>query len=171
MALSEVRRRLRKYQREAKQAREITPVVAAIIREGRYYDELTPQEQDEVIAYYGTDRDAFETVYGGIFNDCSLHFRVERRQPAPRTKAELEKTQAEIRAVFDEVSAEYNSPEAEARRKAEYEELQRLGELRRMDCLTGRDMDKEHPLPWADKDRKDRERWAKFNEERTLARA
>ena len=166
MALSEVRRRLRKYQRETRQAREITPVVAEIVRAGRYYDELTIPEQDEVIAYYGTDRDTFETVHGGIFNNYSLHFQVEKRKTVPRTKAELEKAQAEIRAIFDEIAAEYNSPEAEAQRKAEYEELQRLGELRRMDCLCGRDMDKCHPLPWAEQDREARERRERFDRER-----
>lgn len=166
MALSEVRRRLRKYQRETRQAREITPVVAEIIQAGRYYDELTIPEQDEVIAYYGTDRDTFETVHGGIFNNYSLHFQIERRKPVPRTKAELEKAHEAIRAAFDEVAAEYNSPEAIAQREAEYQELQRLGELRRMDCLCGRDMDKEHPLPWAEKDREARERRERFDKER-----
>ena len=166
MALSEVRRRLRKYQRETRQAREITPVVAEIIQAGRYYDELTIPEQDEVIAYYGTDRDTFETVHGGIFNNYSLHFQIERRKPVPRTKAELEKAHEAIRAAFDEIAAEYNSPEAIAQREAEYQELQRLGELRRMDCLCGRDMDKEHPLPWAEKDREARERRERFDKER-----
>lgn len=54
----------------------------------------------------------------------------------------------ELDAAFDEMEREYNSPAAEAQRKAEYEEIQRLGELRRMDCLCGRDMDICHPLPW-----------------------
>ena len=54
----------------------------------------------------------------------------------------------ELQAAFAEIEAKYNSPEEEAKRKAEYEELQRIGELRRMDCLCGRDMDKCHPLPW-----------------------
>ena len=166
MALSEVRRRLRKYQRETRQAREITPVVAEIIQAGRYYDELTIPEQDEVIAYYGTDRDTFETVHGGIFNNNSLHFQIEKRQPAPRTKAELEKTQNEIMAAFDEIAAEYNSPEAIAKRKADYQKLQRLGELRRMDFYSGRDMDKEHPLPWTEEDREARERFEKERRER-----
>lgn len=43
---------------------------------------------------------------------------------------------------------EYNSPEAEAKRKADYEELCRIGELRAQDFYAGRDMDKCHPLPW-----------------------
>ena len=47
-----------------------------------------------------------------------------------------------------QIEAEYNSPEAEAKRKADYEELCRIGELRMQDFYAGRDMDKCHPLPW-----------------------
>ena len=163
MALSEVKRRLRKYQREARQAQEITPVIADIIRAGRCYDELTIQEQKEVIAYYGTDRDTFETVYGGIFNDYSLHFQIEMRKPVPRTKAELEKAQAAIAAAMEETIAEYNSPEAIAQREAEYQELQRLGRLR---ASCAGDMDELYPLPWAKKDQEKRERRERFDKER-----
>ena len=53
-----------------------------------------------------------------------------------------------VAAAFAELEAQYNSPDAKAQRDKEYQELQRLGELRRMDCLCGRDMDKCHPLPW-----------------------
>lgn len=166
MALSEVKRRLRKFQKETRQAGGITPVVADIIREGRYYDELTPQEKAEVAAYWGTDRDTFEVVHGGIFNNYSLHFRIERKPQPPRTKADREKIDNEIREVWDKVTAEYNSPEAIAQREAEYQELQRLGELRRMDFLCGRDMDKEHPLPWVERDREARERRERFEQER-----
>lgn len=163
MALSEVRRRLRKYQRETRQAQELTPIVADIIRAGRYYDELTIQEQNEVIAYYGTDRDTFETVYGGVFNDYSLHFQIEKRTPVPRTKKELEKAHEAIAAAMEESIAAYNSPEAIAQREAEYQELQRLGRLR---ASCAGDMDEIYPLPWAEKDRKDRERRERFDRER-----
>ena len=54
----------------------------------------------------------------------------------------------EVEAAFDAAQREYNSPEAVAKRKADYEELQRLGELRRMDFYCGHDMDLCHPLPW-----------------------
>lgn len=57
-------------------------------------------------------------------------------------------TPEELAQWFDEVVAEYNSPEAAAKRQAEYEELQRIGELRRMDFECGRNMDECHPLPW-----------------------
>ena len=54
----------------------------------------------------------------------------------------------ELERAFQEMVEEYNSPEAEAQRKAEREELDRIAELRRMDFECGRDMDKCHPLPW-----------------------
>lgn len=57
-------------------------------------------------------------------------------------------TPEELSQWFDEVVAEYNSPEAVAQRQAEYEELQRIGELRRQDFECGRNMDECHPLPW-----------------------
>ena len=166
MALSEVKRRLRKFQKETREAQELTPVVADIIREGRYYDELTPQEKEEVAGYWGTDRDTFEVVHGGIFNNYSLHFRIERKPQPPRNRKELNERIEEIRAAFEEEVAEYNSPEAIAQREAEYQELQRLGELRAMDFYAGKDMDKEHPLPWAEKDREARERRERFEQER-----
>ena len=166
MALSEVKRRLRKFQKETRKAQELTPVVADIIREGRYYDELTPQEEEEVAGYWGTDRDTFEVVHGGIFNNYSLHFRIERKPQPPRNRKELNERIEEIRAAFEEEVAEYNSPEAIAQREAEYQELQRLGELRARDFYAGRDMDKEHPLPWAEADREARERRERFEQER-----
>ena len=69
---------------------------------------------------------------------------LERRQRPEKIKAIC----AELEAYFEKASAEYNSPEAVAQRKAEYEEVQRIGELRRQDFYAGRDMNKCHPLPW-----------------------
>ena len=56
--------------------------------------------------------------------------------------------QNELEKIMNDAIQEYNSPEAIAQRQAEYEELQRIGELRRIDFQCGRDMDKCHPLPW-----------------------
>ena len=64
----------------------------------------------------------------------------------------FEQRAAEVSAYFEEAVREYNSPEAVAKRKAEYEELRRIGELRRQDFYCGRDMDKCHPLPWQRKE-------------------
>ena len=54
----------------------------------------------------------------------------------------------ELERAFQSMVEEYNSPEGKARRRAEYEELQRIGELRRRDFECGRNMDECHPLPW-----------------------
>lgn len=145
MKYDSIRRRLDKL--ETREAGYIDPDLRERLEAGAYYDELTEREKDLYAQHWRTDRETLETVHGAILGG-SLHFRIERLVP-PRNKAEMEARQAEITAIFDELAAEYNSPEAKAQRKAEYEELQRLGELRRMDCLMGRDMDKEHPLPWA----------------------
>ena len=143
MKLEAVKRKLDNL--EARK-RIIDPVLRDRLEAGAYYDELTEQEKDLYAQHWRTDRETLETVHGAILGG-SLHFRIERLIP-PRNKAEMEARQAEITAILDEITAEYNSPEAKARQEAEYQELQRLGELRREDFYKGRDMDKEHPLPW-----------------------
>ena len=145
MKYDTIRRRLDKL--ETREAGYIDPELFESLEAGAFYDELPERVKDLYAQHWRTDRETLETVHGAILNG-SLHFRIERLVP-PRNKAEFEARQAEVTAAFEEYQAEYNSPEAKAQRKAEYEELQRLGELRRMDCLCGRDMDKEHPLPWA----------------------
>ena len=144
MKYDTIRRRLDKL--ETREAGYIDPELFESLEAGAFYDELPERVKDLYAQHWRTDRETLETVHGAILNG-SLHFRIERLIP-PRNRAELNKRLDEVQKAFDEVAAEYNSPEAKAQRKAEYEELQRLGELRRMDFLTGRDMDKEHPLPW-----------------------
>lgn len=105
---------------------------------GAYYDELTDLEKELYAQYRGTNREALEQVEK-LFDEA-LHFRIERRT-TPDNEAPFK--------WLDEAFEEYNKPEREEQRRKEYEELQRLGELRREDFYHGRDMDKEHPLPWA----------------------
>lgn len=145
MNYDSIRRRLGNL--ETRESGYIDPDLLERMKTGAYYDELTEREKDLYAQHWRTDRETIETVHRAMFG-CSLHFRIERLIP-PRDKPELEARQEEITAAFDKIAAEHNAPEAKARREAEYQELQRLGELRRMDCLCGRDMDKEHPLPWA----------------------
>ena len=78
---------------------------------------------------------------GSMGGQCGVIYK----EPDPRP---LSVKVNELEAYFAEIEAKYNSPEEEAKRKAEYEELQRIGELRRMDFYCGRDMDECHPLPW-----------------------
>lgn len=133
---------------QASNARGHNAFILDLIRAGCFYDELTDEEKDLYAEYWGTDREALETVNRALFNN-SLHFRLKRRLPPPRNREEVNKRTEEVQEAFEKAAAEYNTPEAIAQREAEYKELQRLGELRRMDFLAGRDMDKEHPLPWA----------------------
>lgn len=84
---------------------------------------------------------------GSFGGQCGV--RYEEWEPDNRP---LSEKVDELQAAFAEMQEQYNSPEEVAKRKAEYEELQRIGELRRMDCLCGRDMDKCHPLPWQRKE-------------------
>lgn len=53
----------------------------------------------------------------------------------------------EVKKILEELEKEYNSPEAEAKRKAEYEEVCRIGKLREGAFSRGEPMDK-YPLPW-----------------------
>lgn len=78
---------------------------------------------------------------GSMGGQCGTQYEEPDLRPLSAKVDELE-------AAFAEMEREYNSPEAAAKRKAEYEELRRLGELRRMDFYCGRDMDACHPLPW-----------------------
>ena len=80
---------------------------------------------------------------GSFGGQCGV--RYEEWEPDNRP---LSEKVDELQAAFAEMQEQYNSPEEEAKRKAEYEELQRIGELRRMDFYCGRDMDECHPLPW-----------------------
>lgn len=82
---------------------------------------------------------------GSMGGQCGVIYKEPDPRPLPVKVNELE-------AYFAEIEAKYNSPEEEAKRRAEYEELQRIGELRRMDFYCGRDMDKCHPLPWQKKE-------------------
>lgn len=77
-----------------------------------------------------------------IGGQCGARYEQEA---TPQEKAQRLK---DFQAWFKQWQDEYNSPEAVEKRRQEYEELQRIGELRRQDFLCGRDMDKCHPLPF-----------------------
>ena len=126
--------------------------VLSLIREGRYYDELDDHQKDRYFQYHGHDRKATEEVYTMIcssFDRDPLHFKLEYKKRPP-TRAEFEERVREVEAIFREYEEEYNSPEAKAKREAEYQELKRIGELRRQAFMRGEPMDK-YPLPWEKK--------------------
>ena len=122
--------------------------LAGLIAQGAFYDELTEDEKDAYCSYREFNREAMETVEKMVTG--TLHFQVERK-PRPLTDAEYKERVEEVKAYMKKATEEFNSEEAKRKREAEYQELQRLGELRRNDFYCGRDMDKEHPLPWQEK--------------------
>ena len=77
---------------------------------------------------------------------------VEQRINRVRERRAFKEAQKEVEAIVSAKVAEYNSPEAKARRQAEYEELCRVGELRHQAFLRGEDPDK-YPLPWEKKEK------------------
>ena len=53
----------------------------------------------------------------------------------------------EVEAYMAEAVRVYNAPEARAERERQYQELKRIGELRKQAFESGRSMN-EYPLPW-----------------------
>ena len=104
MRYDSIRRRLDKL--ETREAGYIDPALLDRLEAGAFYDELTEKEKDLYAEYWGTDRETLETVEGMVFHD-SLHFRIGKRLPPPRNRAELNKRLDEIREAFDEAGAEY----------------------------------------------------------------
>lgn len=66
--------------------------------------------------------------------------------------------QEEVKAIVDALTEKYNSPEEVAKRKAEYDELRRIGKLREQAFKRGEDMN-QYPLPWETKPNPNDEEW------------
>ena len=122
--------------------------VLQLIDSGKYYDELTEEEKAAYCRYRGFDAgfEALNAAYAAYMGIDPAEVRTKlERNPTPEEQIAMRE---ELDRWVQEEVERYNSPEEVAKRKAWYEEVQRIGELRRMDCLCGRDMDKCHPLPW-----------------------
>lgn len=120
--------------------------VLALIDEGKYFDELTEEEQAAYNKYRGFDASSLGTVYAAMMGIDPAEVRTKlERNPTPEEQAAMRE---EMEKWIQETREQYNSPEEVAKREAEYAELQKIGELRQMDFLCGRDMDECHPLPW-----------------------
>ncbi len=90
--------------------------------------------------------------------------RVEQLEADRRATEEarnFRQAQEEVKAIVDSFTERYNSPEEKAKRKAEYEELCRIGELRADAFRRGEDMDQFH-LPWERKKDPEEESWIKM---------
>lgn len=147
MALASLKNRIRKAQANT-HAGEDLGIVAAAISRGAFYDECTDEEKNAYCAYYGTERQALEEVNGFILG--SLHFKLERK-PKPPTEAQFRERVREVEALVLSMEEEYNTPEAKAKREAEYQELQRIGAQRKAAYDRGEPMSN-YPLPWERKD-------------------
>lgn len=122
--------------------------VLQLIDSGKYYDELTEEEKAAYCRYRGFSAgyEALNAAYAAAMGIDPAEVRTKlERNPAPEEQAAMRE---DLDKYMKAAAERYNSPEEVAKRKAEYEELLRIGELRRMDFYAGRDMDKCHPLPW-----------------------
>lgn len=81
--------------------------IVQLIRQGAYYDQLTPNQQNQYKLYReslgGVARDLASAELDILINDTSkaeaYHFKLSKRQPPP-TKEELQKTVDEISRFF-----------------------------------------------------------------------
>ena len=124
--------------------------VLSLIRAGRYYDELTQEEQNRYCMYrYGENvteppEQYLSTVFKGFPFDA--HFRLEYK-PKPLTASEIAQNIKEIDSYMQHRQEEFNSPEACEKRRKDYEELQEIGRKRKEAFYAGIPMDT-YPLPW-----------------------
>ena len=146
MALASLKNRIKKAQGRT-HAGEYLGRIAELIAQGAYYDELTDEEKTAYCDYLGTQREAFEQVYGYIMG--SLHIPIEKK-PKPLTEAQFRERAREVEGIVNGYIKEYNAPEARADRERQYQELQRIGALRAAAFHRGEPMDK-YPLPWEKK--------------------
>ena len=146
MALASLKNRIKKAQANT-HAGEALGRIAELIAQGAYYDELTDEEKNAYCDYLGSERDAMEAVEAMVTG--TLHFPVKRKEK-PLTEAQFRERVEEVEALVMGYTEEYNAPEARAKREAEYQELQRIGALRKAAYDRGEPMDK-YPLPWEKK--------------------
>lgn len=129
-----------------------SPELYAAIERGVYYDELPPDLRQEYLKYQDADEQILFFIPAQLLAGLAefkhepvperaknpLHRRLEfLPPPAPWSPEEI--VQGFVEA--------YNSPQEKAKREAEYQELQRIGALRKAAFERGEPMDK-YPLPW-----------------------
>ena len=146
MALASLKNRIKKAQANT-HAGEALGRIAELIAQGAYYDELTDEEKNAYCDYLGSERDAMEAVEAMVTG--TLHFPVKRKEK-PLTEAQFRERVREVEDIVNGYVEEYNAPEARAKREAEYQEMQRIGALRKAAYDRGEPMDK-YPLPWEKK--------------------
>lgn len=72
--------------------------VRCLICQGRYYDELSDEQQMRYCEYRGIERNAFEEVETAVSG--SLHFRLEPK-PDPPTPSKLREIIKQLQTIFE----------------------------------------------------------------------
>ena len=156
MALASLKTRIKKAARNA-HAGDSLGRIAELISRGAFYDELTPEEREAYKDY--------KTSLGGVADDVAgaeleimfmdkpekeaYHFQLTRRRKPPTPEEHAQRVR-EVEAYMQEITEEYNTPEAKAKREAEYQEMHRIGALRKAAFERGEPMSN-YPLPWEKK--------------------
>lgn len=156
MALASLKNRIRKAQRNT-HAGDSLGRIAELISRGAFYDELTPEEREAYKDYKESLGGVADDIAGAeleimFFNKTkeeAYHFPLTRRRRPPTPEEHAERVR-EVEAYMQELTDEYNAPEARAKREAEYQEMHRIGALRKAAFERGEPMDK-YPLPWEKK--------------------
>ena len=150
--------RLKSLETAAGDITEYTDVLR-LIRQSKYYDELTDGQKDRYTQYrYGTGKDEYEfftllfsfvnAPYGfmhtpeDIKESGVFHFQLEY---VPKEPTASEHAQ-HIQEIADFLQSE-ETPEAMAQHKAQYKELCRINDLRRAAVARGEDPN-QYPAPW-----------------------
>lgn len=79
------------------------------------------------------------TTLDMAYAECAEGKKVERLAYAGKVVRECG-TREDLDRAFEEMEAEFNGPEGKAQRQAEYERMQRIGEIRRRNYECGRPM-------------------------------
>ena len=156
MALTSIKNRLKKVQ-DSLGAADSFHMVAELIARGAYYDELTDEEKAAYVRYKESLGGVADDIAGAELEKMLMdkpekeayHFPLTRRRKPPTPEEHAQRVR-EVEAYMQEITDEYNSPEARAKREAEYQEMHRIGALRKAAYDRGEPMDK-YPLPWEKK--------------------
>ena len=156
MALASLKNRIKKAQRNT-HAGDSLGRIAELISRGAFYDELTPEEREAYKAYKESLGGVADDIAGAELEKMLMdkpekeayHFPLTRRRKPPTPEEHAQRVR-EVEAYMQEITDEYNAPEAKAKREAEYQEMHRIGALRKAAYERGEPMDK-YPLPWEKK--------------------
>lgn len=152
MALASIKARLNKI-RTKNNTGEMQRI-AELLAKGAYYSELTEEERQAYKRYKESGGGVADDIAGAeleiIFMNTpkeeAYNFPLTRRKSPPTPEEHAQRVR-EVEAYIQALTDEYNTPEAKAKREADYQEMRRIGELRRQAHERGETMSN-YPLPW-----------------------